>query len=464
MRNPELNLKTRLEIFISNRNIDCNSTLWIDLFCGAGGTSTGIHLSKNNHHVLACVNHDENAIKSHFENHPFAFHFTEDIRDFEVVRKLTLIVNEIRQLIPGIKINLWASLECTNFSKAKGGLPRDADSRTLAEHMNMYIDALGVDYFYVENVREFMAWGPLDENGKPISRKNGQDFLRWKKEIENFGYKSQYKILNSADFGSYQSRERLFMIFAKNGNPFFWPEQTHAKNGSDNDLFGIKKHKAVRDILELEKRGVCIFSKKRSDKTYERIFKGLLKEGKDYFLTSYYGNGNAHSIDKPIGTITCKDRYALHFINYDYSNATSSSIEKPIGSVTTIPKQNLVTIDWLTDTQYGRTSISIDKPCVTIIARQDKKPLYKLSAELGTCYTKIDDEDSEIVKKIKDFMNKNFIKSIYIRMLFIPELLQAQGFPKDYKLVGTQTEQKKYIGNAVEVNMAKALISAIQHS
>ena len=35
---------------------------------------------------------------------------------------------------------LWASLECTNFSRAKGGLPRDADSRTLAEHLFRYIE------------------------------------------------------------------------------------------------------------------------------------------------------------------------------------------------------------------------------------------------------------------------------------------------------------------------------------
>ncbi len=43
-------------------------------------------------------------------------------------------------------------------------------------------------------------------------------------------------------------------------------------------------------------------------------------------------------------------------------------------------------------------------------------------------------------------------------MLSIPELKQIQGFPKDYVLVVNQTEQKKFIGNAVEVNQAKALI------
>ncbi|GJM64537.1 DNA cytosine methyltransferase [Persicobacter diffluens] len=56
---------------------------FIDLFCGAGGTSSGAHLAGAK--VLACVNHNANAIKSHTLNHPEAVHFTEDIRDFRVV-------------------------------------------------------------------------------------------------------------------------------------------------------------------------------------------------------------------------------------------------------------------------------------------------------------------------------------------------------------------------------------------
>jgi DNA (cytosine-5)-methyltransferase 1 len=45
-----------------------------------------------------------------------------------------------------------------------------------------------------------------------------------------------------------------------------------------------------------------------------------------------------------------------------------------------------------------------------------------------------------------------------MRMLKIPELLKIQGFPENYKLKGTKTEQKKYIGNAVVPLVAKAII------
>lgn len=57
---------------------------------------------------------------------------------------------------------LWASLECTNHSKAKGGMSRDADSRTLADHLFRYIEALDPDSVQIENVEEFLIWGPLE--------------------------------------------------------------------------------------------------------------------------------------------------------------------------------------------------------------------------------------------------------------------------------------------------------------
>ncbi|WP_214648403.1 DNA cytosine methyltransferase [Sphingobacterium mizutaii] len=57
----------------------------VDLFCGAGGTTTGFAKAKDKDGnqiaiVAACVNHDHKAIRSHWENHPEVYHFEEDIR------------------------------------------------------------------------------------------------------------------------------------------------------------------------------------------------------------------------------------------------------------------------------------------------------------------------------------------------------------------------------------------------
>lgn len=172
--------------------------LYIDLFCGAGGTSTGVEKANYKGQkcakVIACVNHDANAIASHAANHPEAQHYTEDMRTLDL-RPLAEHTAEMRQMYPMAKIVLWASLECTNFSRAKGGQPRDADSRTLAEHLFRYIEALTPDYIQIENVEEFMSWGDLDENGKPISRDKGRLYTTWVDNVKAYGYKFDHRIL-----------------------------------------------------------------------------------------------------------------------------------------------------------------------------------------------------------------------------------------------------------------------------
>lgn len=402
--------------------------------------------------VIACVNHDANAIASHLANHPETKHFTEDIRDFAVVVKIKKIVDAIRKRHPDCFIKVWASLECTNFSNAKGGLPKDADSRTLAEHLPMYLDALNPDYLYIENVREFRSWGALDCNNKPISREKGNDYLKWVNTIKAMGYEYDYRDLNSADFKAYTSRMRYFGIFAKTGLPIEFPEP---------EIKNKAKRKPVREVLDLNNLGADLFCKKRSDNTISRIHRGLEKAlGQPYFLTSYYGNGNSHSVDVPCNTLTTKDRYAFHYVHYEYSTLTTSSIDAPVGSFTTTPKHNLVTAEWLTDFQFGRVHKSLNEPCMTIIARQDKKPIYLLQAEQGHPTDFINDDDSDQVKELKQFMVDKGIKSVYIRMLTLEEMLMIQGFPRDYKLVGTKANKTKFIGNSVPPVLARKLAEA----
>lgn len=271
--------------------------LYIDLFCGAGGTSTGVERAKVNGRkcakVIACVNHDANAIASHAANHPDALHFTEDIRTLELA-PLVRHVNAMRR--PGVHVVLWASLECTNFSKAKGGMPRDADSRTLAEHLFRYIEAIKPDYIQIENVEEFMCWGDLDEEGHPVSRDKGRCYLRWVNTVCKYGYDFDWRILNAADFGAYTSRRRYFGQFAKKGLPIVFPDQTHAKctanNGGLFQVDEIKPWKPVKEVLDLNDEGESIFGRKKPlvEKTLERIYAGLIKfvaGGKEAFIVKY---------------------------------------------------------------------------------------------------------------------------------------------------------------------------------
>ncbi|MFN8296766.1 MAG: DNA cytosine methyltransferase [Chitinophagales bacterium] len=278
--------------FIEEFTIDKEVELIIiDLFCGAGGTSTGFMKSmldgKKICRVVACVNHDPIAILSHWRNHPEVFHFEEDIRLMDFI-KLKGIVDAARKRYPNAKVILWASLECTNFSKAKGGMAREADSRTLAESLyklynpvtkkyydgKSYIQILDPDYIMIENVVEFMSWGPLDEKGKPISRKNGTDFMKWRENVKEFGYNDDWKQLNSADFGAHTSRNRLFGIFAKKGLPIIWPQATHAKNPKVG-LYknqNLKKYRPVKEVLNFKEEGKSIF-----DILHDKCYKSAIK-------------------------------------------------------------------------------------------------------------------------------------------------------------------------------------------
>ena len=518
--------------------------LYIDLFCGAGGTSSGVEYAtvdgRKCAEVIACVNHDANAIKSHAANHPKTMHFTEDIRTLELA-PLVKHLQKMKRRHPRAKVVLWASLECTNFSKAKGGQPRDADSRTLAEHLFRYIEAIDPDYIQIENVEEFMCWGDLDENGHPISRFKGRSYLRWIKHVKDYGYDYEWRLLNAADFGAYTSRKRFFGQFAKNGLPIAFPTQTYAKNVADGETsLNYKKWKPVREVLDLEDEGESIFTKKKPlcEKTLERIYAGLIKfvaggkerheefmmrynsarpqdtvksldvpcgvittenrfakvkcqflskqfsgdpmsknqsidrpagtvTCKDHhaFVTAYYGNGFNQSVDEPAPTVTTKDRIALvtsQFIANEYSGGGQlSDINQPCPAVLTTPKQKVVSAQYLMNPySFKSDGGSIDKPCFTLIARMDKMPPYLVSTEQGVGIA-IYDDDSPMTRKVKEFMAMYGIIDIKMRMLKIVELKRIMGFPEDYTLIGTQAEQKKFIGNAVEVNMSRVLCEAL---
>lgn len=583
--------------------------LYIDLFCGAGGTSTGVEEAKTDGEkcakVIACVNHDANAIASHAANHPDALHFTEDIRTLEL-SPLVKHTEKMKKRNTGAFVVLWASLECTNFSKAKGGQPRDADSRTLAEHLFRYIEALNPDYIQIENVEEFMSWGDLDKNGRPVSRDAGRLYHKWIDDVKSYGYNFEHRMLNAADFGAYTSRRRFLGVFAKRGLPIVFPEPTHSKTGTKGLFGNLKKWKPVREVLDFTDEGESIFMRKKPlvDATLERIYAGLIKfvaggkdkwilkynsvngktgkhipsseEGscpvvsvqgsigvvqakrflsKNYsghpesknisiegpahtitgidhhsiinasfiqqrnsgnpeykviplnrpartitatggnqelvqcrFLSAYYGRGHNHSVNEPAPTLTTKDRLA--FLSMQYGNGTPCTVDTPAPTVTTNPKHQLVTCrPWIMNTNYSNVGScvddpspvvtanrkwhylmnpqfsssggSVDKPCFTLIARMDKMPPYLIATETGDIAIKIEETDTPAMVKIKEFMALYGIIDIKMRMLRIPELKQIMGFPKDYVLIGSQADQKKFIGNAVEVGIARKMCEAL---
>lgn len=360
--------------------------LIIDLFCGAGGTTTGFATAERDGNslakVIACINHDPKAIESHWRNHPEVKHYEEDIRTLDLT-ELIMLTHQSQLLYPESKLVLWASLECTNFSKAKGGQPRDADSRTLADHLDRYVTALNPDYIQIENVVEFMSWGPLNDKGKPVSRKSGSDWMRWRKHLCSLGYRDEWKELNSADFGAYTSRNRLFGCFAKHGLPICWPQSTHAKKPLNGGLFGnVKKWMAVKEVLDFTDEGQSIFtrSKPLSPKTLERIYAGLIKYvagGKEAFMVKWNsadgkGRYKAPDIENPCPVVSTQNRLGMCFIAKHFSGRPEGKVipvTGPAGTITTSANQSLIQPKFIMNYHHSSDVNSINNPCPTLTTR-----------------------------------------------------------------------------------------------
>lgn len=424
-------------------NITNPDFIVIDLFCGAGGTTTGFDMAILNGrkmaHIAACVNHDALAIKSHWINHPEVEHFEEDITKLyghvmngvlfktDHMSRLIRLVDIYRAVYPFAKIILWASLECTNFSKAKGGKARDADSRTLANHLDRYVAALNPDYIQIENVVEFRSWGPM-KNGKPVSKKNGRDWIHWKQHLCSFGYRDEWNELNSADFGAYTSRNRLFGIFAKPDLPIIWPQPSHSRKPSLGSMFGdLKKWKAVKDVLDFEDEGVSIFNRKKSlvDASLERIYAGLIKfvaGGKDAFILKYNstdkkGKHHPPSVDEPCPTIACQNRLGLvntSFIAKYYSGKPSGKVipvTGPAGTIATAGTQALVNVESFLTKYYSgdpdNKVSSIEDPAATIRTKDGQSLIQCfLTKYHGTGENVISIEDTASTLSTKDRLAK----------------------------------------------------------
>ena len=349
-----------------------------DMFCGAGGTSHGLVNSRFAEIVWA-INHDPKCIEAHKKNHPNTKHFEEDIVSMNI-KKLTPVDL------------LWASLECTHFSQAKGGQSRDPDSRMLARQMYRYIRQTDPLFIVIENVKEFLSWGPLterrdkrgeivyqkkkgkvvlDEKGNPkpilvpIKERKGEFYKDWVSTIKAMGYEYEYQMINSADHGARTSRTRYFGIFVKKGYTISFPKATHSKDGVN----GLRKWLPCRDLINLEDEGTSIFGREYNkdlpkhlrrplaENTIKRIVAGVKKFCLDgellydhNFISKYYGTGeNCSSLEEPLHTVTTKDRHML----------------------ISVEKENFVT-------EHFGTTRSVDKPMPTIMAYKDQKYLVTM--------------------------------------------------------------------------------------
>lgn len=251
----------------------------LDLWCGGGGTTTGLieaftELGYNFSHTG--INHWTVAVASFQKNHPEA-------------RTLCKSVDHVNfcELYPKKRIKLLvASPECIGHSKARGGKPTTEQKRADAWDIQRLLERVYVENLIIENVAEFMDWGPLKEDGTPDKRHKGKCFKQFIEFLEML-YTVEYRILNCADYGDPTTRRRFFLIARRpKGKKIFFPEPTHASRAllakRQPDMFGqneLKPWVPARAIIDWNAKGKNVFGRKKplTGSTMKRIFAGLRK-------------------------------------------------------------------------------------------------------------------------------------------------------------------------------------------
>lgn len=348
----------------------------VDCFAGAGGASLGIEAAIGRAVDLA-INHDEVAIRVHAINHPHTRHMQEDIWQADP-----------REETRGRRVGLaWFSPDCTHFSKAKGGKPRNKKIRGLAWVVVKWAAQVRPRVIVMENVEEFQTWGPLDRKGHPIKARSGEFFRAFvgalstgsgplAKELlaelreyfvgqpplaemaRGLGYTVEWRELVAADYGVPTTRKRWFLVARCDGAPVARPKRTHAPRCKAEGL-GLKPWRSAAECIDWSLPCPSIFlspeearaagvRRPLAEATLRRIAKGLrkfvLESAEPFLVTCNHGGPEfrGQSADEPLPTVCAsRDAHGLvmpTLIQTGYGERPGQEprapgIDKPLGTV-----------------------------------------------------------------------------------------------------------------------------------
>ncbi|MFF4699894.1 DNA cytosine methyltransferase [Streptomyces chattanoogensis] len=421
-----------------------------DLFCGAGGSSTG--LVEAGYILKLAANHDPVSIRTHMANHPMAEHLCVDLNSYA------------KRRLPRTRA-LWGSPICTEIAPCggrkrtygqlaldidgEGAAPRTFErTRATAHDIISAVEVHRYDVVICENVIEFGTDWEL--------------FDWWLKGMAILGYNYQIVCASSAHLGggdnllAPQLRDRLYIVFTRKGIPL--PDLTvrpeavcpecgpvlanqvwdvpgprnigkwagaNAKdprsapprhrtadprerrytfrcpNRSCGHLVLIPTTRPVEEIIDWDLQGTRVGDGRPDRKTFTpyadstkaRIAQGLAMFGGNPHIAMLRRNGTPVPLTQPVPVLNAKGRHHALIIPNGRKGAPRTTTEP-----------------------------------LTTVATKQHHALVRMAQEVDNCT---------------------------LRMLSTGELKQAQRLPVDYILHGTQAEQILQVGNAVSVNAAR---------
>jgi DNA (cytosine-5)-methyltransferase 1 len=174
----------------------------LSLFSGGGGLDLGVE--RAGFRTLACIEKDPNCCETLANNQPKFFADATVINGSVDDVDLTALMQS-KGLGEGDLDLLFGGPPCQTFSQiGKQGGINDARGRLLFSMVD-YARVLRPKAILIENVKALLS-------AKDLSEERGGVVRQLEANLHQLGYKCVHKVINSADFGVAQKRQRLFIV------------------------------------------------------------------------------------------------------------------------------------------------------------------------------------------------------------------------------------------------------------
>jgi len=432
----------------------------VDLFAGGGGASVGIEKALGRPVSLA-LNHNPYAVALHAVNHPMTRHICQDIETadpLESTRGRPVFL-------------LWASPSCTQFSRSRRALPADRQLREMGWRVIDWVKATRPVIVCLENVAEYLKWGPLGTDGFPIREREGETWNAFVQAFRDLGYDIDWQILNAADLGAPTARTRLFVQARRDGHPVEFPQPTHGPRAS-------QPWKRTADFIDWSRPAKSIFERPKdlAPATHNRIIKGYER---------YVKNNPTPFIAPPEAMVSRSDHsdLAAAFLTQNNKGRIGRDIRDPLSTITTVGHNQSLVVAYMTKLRNNAIGSSMTDPAHTICASgghhaevrvaayaikyySEGGMLQDLDAPVGTITTR--DRFAIVTIHGTDYV----VTDIGFRFLSDRELFDLQGFNRDFlegreyqiDLVAngkplTGKQKKLMVGNSVAPPASAAVVS-----
>lgn len=359
----------------------------VDLFAGVGGLSYGF-AHDTDFCILAANEILANMATAYTLNHPSVKMYNKDIKDFsleDLRTDLGISAGDVDVVVGGPP--------CQAYSTVGKRLVDDPRGKLFQEYFRV-LSELKPKIFVFENVKGL------------LSMQGGSLFNQILALFESIGYNVSYKLLNAADYGAPQIRERVIIVGTLGTETFEFPIPTHYNPEEGVQLFNcelkpyVTLGEAIGDLGELQNGGSCVNYACSPQNEYQKLMRA---------------NAPVEIMDHEVPK---NNEKMIKLMNALPDGGTPEDVPEELRPASGF-KNTYCRLWW-------------NKPCTTI------------TRNLG-CPS-----------------SSRCIHPKQPRSLSTREGARIQGFPDDYKFFGPRGDKNLQIGNAVPTFLSIAIKDAIK--